>query len=639
MGDAGARVPPSRAPGFADEAVAAALADDGYAVVSLLTPHELEQARALRRELGPAPSDPRSGFFSDAWCDDRTYRRAVDDGLRRILGPPLGRLTDGHDLLAVAHLAKWSSTASTVRTHRDPSFVDEARHRSCTVWCALDATEAANGVLLVAPGSHRAAAPGWRVHDGDENLAPDVDEDPEHHLVEVRLAPGEAVVFDHALVHGSGPNASGDVRVVVAAMLVPAGAPPAYALPVDAATAEVFDVDTSFFVDHQFHALDPERMRAELPPARRAPRAARTATPALVHPASDPPLPVTELERVRQVLADPVAFSTEGPAIQCGQARPLLPLQASPEAHPRLRARLEAALAPSALTELEPRIRARAAALLDDLAATGGGDANARYSRPLPIGVFVDLLGLPAEDHDLVRDLHDGVLRAPQEGDPADHPAPFGRRIYAYFGPLVAARRREPGDDLLSRLLTADGPGEPMTDEEVVDTAYTLLLAGIDPVAEALSCTLAALAQGVGPAGAAEPVDLGARGAVEELLRWGSPVKAIARMTTVPASIGEAHLAPGARVSVDLAAANHDGTAFPEPDRFDPARRTAGHVAFGSGPHRCIGSYLARLEVRITVEEVRHRLPGLALAPGEDPARSAAERRAGEPLAVVCDRG
>lgn len=352
---------------------------------------------------------------------------------------------------------------------------------------------------------------------------------------------------------------------------------------------------------------------------------------------SPTPVHVEAYQLVRSVLGDATTFSTEGPAIQCGQARPLLPLQAPPDDHPRLRGQLEAALAPSALAGLEPIVRSRAAALLDDLAATGGGDGNARYSRPLPVGVFVDLLGLPPEDLDLVRELHDGVLRARRDDDPDDHPAQFGHRIYAYFGPIVATRRRHPGDDLLSRLLVADGPGDPMTDEEIVDTAYTLLLAGIDPVAEALSCTLALLAEDATPGGV-EHADLAARGAVEELLRWGSPVKAIARLATSSTKIGAADAPAGARISCDLAAANHDPAVFADPDRFDPARRTSAHVAFGAGPHRCIGSYLARLEVRITIEEVGRRLANLSLVSDGGPPRSPAEQRAGEPLEIRCNR-
>ena len=102
--------------------------------------------------------------------------------------------------------------------------------------------------------------------------------------------------------------------------------------------------------------------------------------------------------------------------------------------------------------------------------------------------------------------------------------------------------------------------------------------------------------------------------------------------------IGETEVPGGARISCDLAAANRDPAAFPDPNRFDPARRTAAHVAFGAGPHRCVGTYLARLEVRITIEEVCQRLGNLSLVPDERLPRSAAERRSGDPLPLRCDR-
>lgn len=351
---------------------------------------------------------------------------------------------------------------------------------------------------------------------------------------------------------------------------------------------------------------------------------------------SSSPIDVEEHQAVRRVLGDPATFTSEGPAVACGQARPLLPLQAPPSAHPRLRSRLEATLAPSRIAEVEPQVRARAAALLDDLAASGGGDANDRYSRPLPAGVLVDLLGLPPQDLDLVRELHDGALRARGDGDPDDHPAQYGRRIYDYFGPIVAARRRDPGPDLLSRLLVDDGPGEPLTDDEVTDTAYTLLLASVAPVSEALACTIAMLATD-DPDHPGHRVDLGARGAIEELLRWGSPVKSIVRIATRPATVEGAEVPQGARIACGLAAANHDPAVFADPERFDPARRTSAHVAFGAGPHRCIGSYLARLEIRVTVEEVGRRLAHLSLDPDGSSVRSPADLRAGEPLRVRCE--
>lgn len=354
--------------------------------------------------------------------------------------------------------------------------------------------------------------------------------------------------------------------------------------------------------------------------------------------ASLPPMDVQAHHLVREVLGDPETFSTAGPAVVCGQARPLLPLQAPPLEHPRLRSRLEAALAPSVVNRIEPRVRARAAALLDALAATGGGDGNARYSRILPVGVLIELLGLPPDDLDLVSELHDGALRPRRAGDPADHPAGFGRRIYAYFEPIVAQRRRRPGDDVLSRLLVDDGPGEPMSDDEVVDTAYTLLLASIAPVAEALSCTLAVLGAPADVDGLPAGSDLSARGAIEELLRWGSPVKSIVRVATQGAAIDGSPIERGARVSCVLAAANRDPRAFPNPDTFDLDRRTSAHVAFGAGPHRCIGSYLARLEIRVTVEEVGRRLGNLSLVAQDGAPRSPADRRAAEPLLLRCDR-
>lgn len=240
---------------FRDRELAAELAQHGYAVVPFLDAEELVRVRRVRVTHGPPPDDPRTGFFSDAWTHDRSYREAVDAELLDALGQPLGRLTDRHEVLAVAHLVKWPTAASSVTSHRDPSFVDERFHRSVTVWCPLTHTTKQDGMLLVVAGSHRQSRR-TRPHDDEANLIPNLGEGCGAEATVVEVQPRSAVVFDHALVHGSASNSGSRERTAVAVLLTPADAEPEYSFLSDDGVVNVVSVGPRFFRDHAFQDLD-----------------------------------------------------------------------------------------------------------------------------------------------------------------------------------------------------------------------------------------------------------------------------------------------------------------------------------------------------------------------------------------------
>lgn len=240
---------------FRDRLLAAELAQRGFAVVSFLGAEEFECVRRVRVTHGPPPDDPRTGFFSDAWTHDRSYREAVGAALLDALGQPLDRLTDRHEVLAVAHLVKWPTPASSVTPHRDPSFVDERSHRSVTVWCPLTQATSRDGRLLVVAGSHRRSAR-TRPHDDEANLIPNLGEGCDAAATVVEVQPGSAVVFDHAIIHGSAVNAGSSERTSVAVLLTPADAEPEYSFLADDGVVHVVSVDSRFFLDHAFQDLD-----------------------------------------------------------------------------------------------------------------------------------------------------------------------------------------------------------------------------------------------------------------------------------------------------------------------------------------------------------------------------------------------
>lgn len=323
---------------------------------------------------------------------------------------------------------------------------------------------------------------------------------------------------------------------------------------------------------------------------------------------------------VRRVLGDADTFTVSGDVLDCGQRRPLLPLQAEPADHPRLRAALETAFSPDAVARMEPLMRASANRLIDRFDGASSVDFNSAMARPYPVEVLVDLLELPHGDASRLRSFHDEILHlGPDVQDPSVVRRAVGSRVYSYFDAVVAERRGQVGADLVRLLLHGDGDDShaALSPDEVVDVCYLLVLAGVDPVTRALAAAVATLAStdaGIGSV-AGDPAAL--RRHVEEVLRWSAAVKVLTRAATADVCIAGSTLSSGDRVGVDLHRANRDPGYFADPDRFDPTRLPGRHISFGSGPHRCVGSHLARWEVRIVLEELHRRLPDIRLDPSD----------------------
>jgi cytochrome P450 len=292
-------------------------------------------------------------------------------------------------------------------------------------------------------------------------------------------------------------------------------------------------------------------------------------------------------------------------------------LHADPPDHARLRRAVQKAFAPRRAA-LRPFAGQAAAGLLERAAqAAGGGpvDLLARYARPLPAAVLCELLGIPAGDRGWI----EATVAA--YDDRAEHER-VERELAAYFTRLAAARRAAPGGDLLSALArpAADGPGDALTGPELVAAVFLLVMAGFDTTANLIaSGTLALLAH---PGEAArlrrDPALLPA--AVEELLRFTSPVNyANDRFTTEDVRVGDVVIPAGEWVFLVTSSANRDPGQFPAPDRLDLGRDASGHVAFGYGVHYCLGAPLARMEAEVALGALLARFPAMSLAvpPGE----------------------
>jgi cytochrome P450 len=238
--------------------------------------------------------------------------------------------------------------------------------------------------------------------------------------------------------------------------------------------------------------------------------------------------------------------------------------------------------------------------------------------------VFLRLMGLPLEDLDLFLEFKDGIIR-PEATDAEGRSAKareVGQRIYAYFEDVIAARRAQPEDDLLSGFIAAEIDGERLTTEDILDISYLFLLAGLDTVTASLGCAVSYLASHPDHQQALRDDPARIPAAVEELLRWETPVPGVPRLTTRDVDIAGTTIPAGQTVTCLLASANTDGAEFPEPESVDFDRPANRHLAFGGGVHRCLGSHLARLEMRVALEELHRRIPAYAIAPGETPVYS-----------------
>lgn len=321
---------------------------------------------------------------------------------------------------------------------------------------------------------------------------------------------------------------------------------------------------------------------------------------------------------VREVLHHPEIFSSGADAVSIGQVRPLIPLQIDPPEHRNFRKLLDPIFAPKQIALLEDRTRT----LVRDLVAAVVDDGHCNFhttvAEPLPSTVFLKLLGLPVSRTPEFIKLKDGIIRPPAKTPEqrVEMVNATGQEIYAVLAEVLAERVAEPQDDLISMFLEAEVDGHRLTHEDVIDICYLFFLAGLDTVTASLDCMLAYLAQH--PEQRQQLVDDPTLipHAVEEMLRWESPVQGVIRITTQATELGGCPIGAHEIVSVMIGSANTDETAWERPDEVDFERAVNKHIAFGGGAHRCLGSHLARMELRVALEEWHAAIPEYALVEG-----------------------
>ena len=299
--------------------------------------------------------------------------------------------------------------------------------------------------------------------------------------------------------------------------------------------------------------------------------------------------------------------------------------QRDPPAHTRVRGLVSAAFTPRRIEALRPRIEQLVDEHLDRVAAGGRMELIAALAHPLPAIVIAELAGFPVEDRERFRDWTNRInafffasgVAAPEAGASANGAIEEAR---AWIRPLLDDRRAHPRDDLLTALGAVEIDGERLTEAEVLSTAITLFLGGHDTTTGLIALGTSALVRHPDQLALLhERPDL-LPAAVEEMLRYDAPFQLNLRYVTEDLELGGRQLRAGDLVRQALGSANRDPERWPDPDSFRIDRPAGRHLAFGLGPHFCLGAALARLQAQVAIGTMVRRLPGLRLDPDADPA-------------------
>ena len=282
--------------------------------------------------------------------------------------------------------------------------------------------------------------------------------------------------------------------------------------------------------------------------------------------------------------------------------------------HIRLRTLVHKAFTPHLIEQLRSRIQSVCDDLLDQMESDGRMELMSEYALPLPLTVIGELLGIPAEVRDRLHSLSRSTFSAANMLGVV-RSWPDQRLLIHRIRKLVAKRRSDPRDDLITALVQAEEAGDKLTEQELVGTIALLLIAGYETTVNLIGSGALAMIQHPEQRSLLEKDPTLAPTAVEELLRYTSPLDmASQRFAREDLTINSVKISQGDLVVAVLGSANHDETQFSEPERFDITRQPNKHLAFGQGAHFCIGAPLARLEGQIALTTLFRRFPGLRLS-------------------------
>ncbi|MEU6484443.1 cytochrome P450 [Streptomyces sp. NPDC046887] len=284
--------------------------------------------------------------------------------------------------------------------------------------------------------------------------------------------------------------------------------------------------------------------------------------------------------------------------------------------HTRIRRLVAKAFTPRTVERLEPVVRRLAAELVDGLLADGGGDLLSTVAEPLPVAVIAEMLGIPAADRAPLRPWSAaicGMYELNPDEQTARRAVTASEEFSAYLRELIAVRRKAPGDDLISALIAAHDEGDRLSEQEMVSTCVLLLNAGHEATVNTTANGWWALFRHPEQLAALREGRVALDTAVEELLRYATPLQLFERWVLDEIEIDGTVIPRGSEVALLFGSANRDPARFTDPERLDLARADNPHVSFGAGIHYCLGAPLARLELTASFAELLRRAPGLRL--------------------------
>ena len=319
---------------------------------------------------------------------------------------------------------------------------------------------------------------------------------------------------------------------------------------------------------------------------------------------------------VLAALRNPELFSSKKAFDVLGAPLPLVPISFDPPEHTRFRKILQPFFSPHTLNEMLPSLQKQAIDIVDDIATKGDCEVVADLAIPYPSQVFLTLFGLPLEDRDRLIAWKDSVIAL------ADSPTLEGAdltpamELLAYVSQAINERRSNPGPDILSQVLTGE---DALDDAEVMGLSFLFVLAGLDTVTAAMSTALLELARNPQLRAALredpDQIDV----FVEEIVRLEPPAPMVPRVTTAEVTIGDITLPANTLVRLCIGAINRDDSDAISTNDVVMDGKVHRHWGFGGGPHRCLGSHLARMELKLILGEWLQRIPEFSLEPGYEP--------------------
>lgn len=324
----------------------------------------------------------------------------------------------------------------------------------------------------------------------------------------------------------------------------------------------------------------------------------------------------TDRDDVLDALRNPGLFSSKRAFDMLGSPLPLVPIAFDPPEHTRFRKILQPFFSPHTLSEMLPSLQRQAVDIVEAIAAEGKCEVMADIAIPYPSQVFLALFGLPLEDRDRLIAWKDAVINL------ADVPTLEGVdltpaiELFTYITEAVNKHKQNPGRDILSQVLTGE---DPLDDAEAIGLGYLFVLAGLDTVTSAIGSALLELARRPQLRADLRDDPEQVKVFVEEIVRLEPPAPVLTRVTTDTVTVGDITLPPGSPVKLCLGAINRDDSDSVSINDVVMDGKVHRHWGFGSGPHRCLGSHLARLELTLIVNEWLRCVPDFELAPGFSP--------------------